>query len=165
MGMGKQMCTKCANMNKTSLGWQEKQLDHARLAQSAEHETLNLGVVGSSPTLGDLFFLRFLFIFERIEKERDEGKLWKNYRKVRETFGNVGKFFMLGIFKQENWKTPKIPLPKAVFKDASSIPSPWNSLMKSYVEYRFSFSVETKQLVKKILHVIAMTQLRKIKGD
>ena len=27
----------------------------ARLAQSVEHETLNLGVVGSSPTLGDYF--------------------------------------------------------------------------------------------------------------
>ena len=31
----------------------------ARLAQSVEHETLNLGVVGSSPTLG----LDFHFIF------------------------------------------------------------------------------------------------------
>ena len=29
----------------------------ARLAQSVEHETLNLGVVGSSPTLGDQIFL------------------------------------------------------------------------------------------------------------
>ena len=28
----------------------------ARLAQSVEHETLNLRVVGSSPTLGELFF-------------------------------------------------------------------------------------------------------------
>ena len=27
----------------------------ARLAQSVEHETLNLRVVGSSPTLGDCF--------------------------------------------------------------------------------------------------------------
>ncbi len=27
----------------------------ARLAQSVEHETLNLGVVGSSPTLGEFF--------------------------------------------------------------------------------------------------------------
>ena len=33
----------------------------ARLAQSVEHETLNLRVVGSSPTLGDqIFFLTFL---------------------------------------------------------------------------------------------------------
>lgn len=31
----------------------------ARLAQSVEHETLNLRVVGSSPTLGALFFCRF----------------------------------------------------------------------------------------------------------
>ena len=29
---------------------------NARLAQSVEHETLNLGVVGSSPTLGDFIF-------------------------------------------------------------------------------------------------------------
>ena len=29
----------------------------ARLAQSVEHETLNLRVVGSSPTLGDTFCL------------------------------------------------------------------------------------------------------------
>ena len=29
----------------------------ARLAQSVEHETLNLRVVGSSPTLGDFFYL------------------------------------------------------------------------------------------------------------
>ena len=27
----------------------------SRLAQSVEHETLNLGVVGSSPTLGEKF--------------------------------------------------------------------------------------------------------------
>ena len=30
-------------------------MDTARLAQSAERKTLNLVVVGSSPTLGDLF--------------------------------------------------------------------------------------------------------------
>ena len=30
-------------------------IDGARLAQSVEHETLNLGVVGSSPTLGEYF--------------------------------------------------------------------------------------------------------------
>jgi hypothetical protein len=29
----------------------------ARLGQSVEHETLNLGVVGSSPTLGDYFLI------------------------------------------------------------------------------------------------------------
>ena len=29
----------------------------ARLAQSVEHETLNLGVVGSSPTLGSFVFI------------------------------------------------------------------------------------------------------------
>ena len=31
----------------------------ARLAHSVEHETLNLRVVGSSPTLGDQIFLLF----------------------------------------------------------------------------------------------------------
>ena len=35
----------------------------ARLAQSVEHETLNLRVVGSSPTLGDNFCCCFLFSF------------------------------------------------------------------------------------------------------
>ena len=36
--------------------WQkEHYLPSARLAQSVEHETLNLRVVGSSPTLGDIF--------------------------------------------------------------------------------------------------------------
>ena len=38
------------------------QLDYqatARLAQSVEHETLNLRVVGSSPTLGGYIFLNF----------------------------------------------------------------------------------------------------------
>ena len=30
-------------------------MSKARLAQSVEHETLNLGVVGSSPTLGEIF--------------------------------------------------------------------------------------------------------------
>ena len=35
-------------------------IHQARLAQSVEHETLNLGVVGSSPTLGAFFFFFFL---------------------------------------------------------------------------------------------------------
>ena len=34
----------------------------ARLAQSVEHETLNLGVVGSSPTLGDVFCVQVLWL-------------------------------------------------------------------------------------------------------
>ena len=34
----------------------------ARLAQSVEHETLNLRVVGSSPTLGEIFFVPILFL-------------------------------------------------------------------------------------------------------
>ena len=33
----------------------KKNQNQARLAQSVEHETLNLRVVGSSPTLGDFF--------------------------------------------------------------------------------------------------------------
>ena len=37
--------------------------DSARLAQSVEHETLNLRVVGSSPTLGANVFCIFLFSF------------------------------------------------------------------------------------------------------
>ena len=35
-----------------------KSQEAARLAQSVEHETLNLRVVGSSPTLGAIFFLQ-----------------------------------------------------------------------------------------------------------
>ena len=34
----------------------------SRLAQLVEHETLNLRVVGSSPTLGDLVFGNFLIL-------------------------------------------------------------------------------------------------------
>ena len=41
----------------------------ARLAQSVEHETLNLGVVGSSPTLGEFpfFFLICAFLLCKIK--------------------------------------------------------------------------------------------------
>ncbi len=42
----------------------------ARLAQSVEHETLNLGVVGSSPTLGEFFFY------------------WKNKKNSLNSFGD-----------------------------------------------------------------------------
>ena len=38
----------------------------ARLAQSVEHETLNLRVVGSSPTLGDLFFLLSMHFYDKV---------------------------------------------------------------------------------------------------
>ena len=38
-------------------------LSIARLAQSVEHETLNLRVVGSSPTQGEFFFSNFFFHF------------------------------------------------------------------------------------------------------
>ena len=34
----------------------------ARLVQSVENETLNLGVVGSSPTLGETFFSIMIFV-------------------------------------------------------------------------------------------------------
>ena len=38
----------------------EQKLPSARLAQSVEHETLNLRVVGSSPTLGETFLHTFV---------------------------------------------------------------------------------------------------------
>ena len=41
----------------------------ARLAQSVEHETLNLRVVGSSPTLGGFFsftFSKVLYFFSQL---------------------------------------------------------------------------------------------------
>ena len=41
----------------------EQKLPSARLAQSVEHETLNLRVVGSSPTLGETFFSSSIRIF------------------------------------------------------------------------------------------------------
>ena len=40
--------------------------EQARLAQSVEHETLNLRVVGSSPTLGALFFALALTVTQAI---------------------------------------------------------------------------------------------------
>ena len=44
----------------------------ARLAQSVEHETLNLRVVGSSPTLGEQFFSPPTFLVRR-QNCRDPG--------------------------------------------------------------------------------------------
>ena len=43
----------------------------ARLAQSVEHETLNLRVVGSSPTLGGemFFFIQSRKIIKSLEKQ------------------------------------------------------------------------------------------------
>ena len=35
---------------------------YSRLAQSVEHETLNLRVVGSSPTLGECFVFFFYYL-------------------------------------------------------------------------------------------------------
>ena len=40
----------------------------ARLAQSVEHETLNLRVVGSSPTLGDSPFTKSDLFFAQFRK-------------------------------------------------------------------------------------------------
>ena len=42
----------------------KQQLSTARLAQSVEHETLNLRVVGSSPTLGETFFSTNLYFLD-----------------------------------------------------------------------------------------------------
>ena len=39
-------------------------VQQAWLAQSVEHETLNLRVVGSSPTLGESFFSFFFYFFK-----------------------------------------------------------------------------------------------------
>ena len=54
----------------------------ARLAQSVEHETLNLRFVGSSPTLGDLQHGRINVSVQILIV--DIGKLllsiWKNFR-------------------------------------------------------------------------------------
>ena len=42
----------------------------ARLAQSVEHETLNLRVVGSSPTLGVLFTALKIFLIILVKMPR-----------------------------------------------------------------------------------------------
>src|SRR5687768_4233934 len=50
----------------------------ARLAQSVEHETLNLGVVGSSPTLGVIFWTLWFWVtnfFEKFENNARKSKL------------------------------------------------------------------------------------------
>ena len=47
-------------------------MSKARLAQSVEHETLNLRVVGSSPTLGEQFFSPQTFLVGR-QNCRDPG--------------------------------------------------------------------------------------------
>ena len=45
----------------------EAEIVTARLAQSVEHETLNLRVVGSSPTLGaNFFFFIKLYMFRLV---------------------------------------------------------------------------------------------------
>ena len=48
-------CRQIFGLNQCMLGFWWVRKYTARLAQSVEHETLNLRVVGSSPTLGDLF--------------------------------------------------------------------------------------------------------------
>ena len=45
----------------------------ARLAQSVEHETLNLRVVGSSPTLGEKIFVMIFFVNAQ---HRGLGGMW-----------------------------------------------------------------------------------------
>ena len=47
-------------VNKILLSFSEGS-SNARLAQSVEHETLNLRVVGSSPTLGDIDIFKNIF--------------------------------------------------------------------------------------------------------
>ena len=48
-------------------------LQRARLAQSVEHETLNLRVVGSSPTLGANNFLLISFQLTSITEKLEQG--------------------------------------------------------------------------------------------
>ena len=52
-----QLCTTLDGLLHASLLVESSFCAHtARLAQSVEHETLNLRVVGSSPTLGEMFW-------------------------------------------------------------------------------------------------------------
>eukprot|EP00745_Piridium_sociabile_P041270 TRINITY_DN8133_c0_g1_i3.p1 TRINITY_DN8133_c0_g1~~TRINITY_DN8133_c0_g1_i3.p1 ORF type:complete len:100 (+),score=5.57 TRINITY_DN8133_c0_g1_i3:225-524(+) len=52
------------------------QILSAWLAQSVEHETLNLRVVGSSPTLGLCFFLGIFLSFFKSIHEGEESTCW-----------------------------------------------------------------------------------------
>ena len=51
----------------------------ARLAQSVEHQTLNLRVVGSSPTLGEAFSAKVSQLFDLMVSElwQISGELWR----------------------------------------------------------------------------------------
>ena len=66
-------------------------LIQARLAQSVEHETFNLRVVGSSPTLGDTFFVFWHGIYIRMTSDIIEAK-----SHVMRIFSNIfdGGFIM-----------------------------------------------------------------------
>ena len=48
----------------------------ARLAQSVEYETLNLGVVGSSPTLGDFFVFLYILYLHLLCKGLNIGEMF-----------------------------------------------------------------------------------------
>ena len=54
----------------------------ARLAQSVEHETLNLRVVGSSPTLGDIVVVLAAIWKERLKFLCDDKRYNKRYDKT-----------------------------------------------------------------------------------
>ncbi len=79
-------------------------IKQARLAQSVEHETLNLRVVGSSPTLGDQLFCLFYSVCKH--------KSVKNSLVIIFEAKNYKNFLLLSfslLFYSENAKTGAEP--------------------------------------------------------
>ncbi len=69
----------------------------ARLAQSVEHETLNLGVVGSSPTLGGFFLVAYFSLLD-IFSPRPKYELFVMNEISTNFLNNSKKFFFHQIY-------------------------------------------------------------------
>ena len=94
--IGTRRTTQCGQMSTCAIiSMPTKASAHSsRLAQSVEHETLNLGVVGSSPTLGVFFFFLSLplsTLFYVLVWGRGEGSWMENVNLLRITMKKSNK--------------------------------------------------------------------------